>query len=347
MGKGGGNQAPKYYHDYTAWSDAERAFVTQEGMEELQTAYDQGYLSMSPAQLAEYAGTLTTEAVTTETNTTLAGLNDEVSDTIYGETEEDNIASWIANNSYDIQAIQKYGLTPESWANYERSYIKEQGAIQAGIEAEHQQMLEARDELIAGGIPAYTLDPTPWDEITTADQSIMNQLQVDYVTEQKRLEEEAAAAAEALAKEEAIQADIDTMTELASLRNESETLATADVDEYILEKTQAMKLRGITPPFNDAVRDQLINTRFAEYWSTANEEQLRNLMSIYGAEYGYPDITDRVLGGSVTSLLDTTTEEEIENTAALVGTATDATLLTKQLLLDELEVLGAETLLGG
>lgn len=333
MGKdgGGGGGSPGYYHDYTQWTAAERDYVTNNP--DLQAAYDAGYITYSPSQLAEKS-----EMILGVDPINVGGLASQI----------------MGFTKYDYEALQKTGLTAETWANYEASYTKEQGAIQAGIEATHQQMLAEQQALIEAGIPAYTLDPTPWDETTEADRTEMQKLQVEYAAEQARLEEEARLAEEEAAAEAAIQADLGTMTELAALRNQSETLATADVDEYIAEKTQQMKLRGITSPFTGEVREDLINTRFAEYWSTQNEQRLQELISQYSTEYGYPEISERVLGAAAESLLPTTTTQatttQVSDTdlvGALIGEASEATLLTQSFLEEDIELLGSPTLLGG
>ena len=324
----------KYWHDFTTWSEAELAYLSQADMAALQQGYDTGQLHYSPSVYAELN--------TLYQNQNSAGSFNDYMNKFFS----------IANRGftkYDMQAMQQLGLTSESWAEWESNYFAVQ---EEEIEEEHQPMLDLREDLIELGVPAYTLDPTPWDEITVEDTTQMLELQVDYEQAQKD-EAEAEAEAEAL-----IQSDLSTMTELASLRKESEVLATADVDEYIAEKTEFLSLRGITSPFTSTVRNELIDTRFAEYWSTDNEQRLHELISQYGSDYGYPEISNRVLGAASESLIPTTTTSstvsstpsDTELIAAVTagGASTTSTLLTSALLEDEeLEVLGASTLLGG
>lgn len=227
------------------------------------------------------------------------------------------------------------------------------------VEEWHAEKLAENQELIDAGVPEYTLDPTPWDdEITTWDQKQMTLLQTAYEEEQTKIaelearKEASRAAREAATEQRAI--NLERIEELATLRGQSEELAIEDVRDYINETSQQLKLRGITPAFTEETREELIQSRFTEYWSQENEQQLMDLAGEYIGENimneaaDLPTISDRVWRRGdieikpVSEIVETTEETSAITTTMLESVPTSI----KSLLEEENELLGTTTLLG-
>lgn len=185
------------------------------------------------------------------------------------------------------------GTSAPWWAYFEGDKLADFEAFGAEWE---QGLIDSYNEMVEAGIPRSQLDPTPLDEIITpSDQDLMNQyLLEEEAAEQQRIADELEAERVA-AEQAAINADIERIYELAGLRSQSETLATADVDEYIANASQYLTMRGVVPGFTDDVREDLITNRFTEYWSVENEQQLMDLAGKYvDGGYDLPTISDRV-----------------------------------------------------
>lgn len=219
----------------------------------------------------------------------------------------------------------------------------------------HGDWMQYNEDLLASGVLPYQIDPTPWDELTASDVAYQARRKSRYDTDTaaaaaEQEKQDAADAAET-ARLEQMDVDFETITELADLRGQSEVLAEADVNEYIAETTEYLKLRGVSAGFSEEKREELMSSRFTEYWSMENEQNLQDLAAKYVdtdyAEQGYelPKVSNRVWRkGSeeitpVPELL--TPEEAVEDTVTPAG----RTSLLSLLGIDEEETLASSILL--
>jgi hypothetical protein len=207
---------------------------------------------------------------------------------------------------------------------YESEYAK-------WVEDWKANQLAANYALIEAGVPAYTLDPTPWDDLTVedlAEQELLKQeYDVKYLAEQEALAAaeaaEAAAEAEALAQAQ-MEYDLEQIDQLAEYRMQSETLATTDVNQYVAELTEQYKLRGVTPGFTEDIVESLVNERFTEYWSQENEETLMGLLDTYiSTGVDLPTISPRTWSSGGVTITNPTVRDTLgSNVGVQIGETT-------------------------
>lgn len=299
-----------YFHDYSKWTSAERAFVMDNPA--LMAAYDAGDIKYKPGQMI-YALASVEELATAEE---LGEITNEQMTQLYGlRLFGGNLEVWKHEELFQ-------GITPTVFREWTAEW--------------KQDYMDTYNQMIALGYKKSELDPTPWDEETAADKELRQQYLLDELAtaeqealaESERLQAEEEAAAQAAAQVQ-IDTDIDTMNKLASLRFNSETLATADVDEYIAKTSEYLKLRGVVPGFTDEVREELITSRFTDYWSQENEQNLVDLMTKYQGSTELPDVSERVWSkGGRTLTPPSTLLTTVQTVLASSGNSTVASLLS-------------------
>lgn len=159
------------------------------------------------------------------------------------------------------------------------------------------------DSGISGSITETTDTTTTTD--TTSETDYATAFQDAITSWQETLaQQEADAAAEAEAQTAAAQQayDVEQISNLATLRAQSEDLATTDAQKYMLRLEEQFRLRGVTAGFEEGFLEDTINQRFTEYWTAENENTLMSLVNQYMGKVTMPEISSRVWSSGGTTI---------------------------------------------
>lgn len=154
------------------------------------------------------------------------------------------------------------------------------------------------------GIPGGTTDATTTTD-TTSETDYATAFQDAITSWQETLaqqEADAAATAEANAAAAQQAYDVEQISNLATLRSQSEDLAIADAQQYMLRLEEQFRLRGVTAGFEEGFLEDTINQRFTEYWTAENENTLMGLVNQYMGQVTMPEVSSRVWSSGGTTI---------------------------------------------
>lgn len=143
-----------------------------------------------------------------------------------------------------------------------------------------------------------TTDTTSETDYATAFQDAITSWQETLAQQ----EADAAATAEANAAAAQQAYDVEQISNLATLRSQSEDLATSDAQQYMLRLEEQFRLRGVTAGFEEGFLEDTINQRFTEYWTAENENTLMSLVNQYMGQVTMPEISSRVWSSGGTTI---------------------------------------------